>query len=481
LASGSTNNFIGQKGGSGLSNTQGNQVGISSIIDALLAPLGDYGGKTKTHALKVSSPALNAGNDSLSPDTDQRGEDRPNAAGGAVVDIGAFEAGDFTVLKVRTDADRLDSPSDPNDLSLREAIALASALEGKETIRFDESVWGESIDLTLGYLNVSSDMDIIGPGANLLTIDANDNSQVLHVGNATVGIEGITITGGFGGYMGVGGISTIGDLTLERVVVTDNWAVDGAGGISASGGSLTLIETAVDDNPSDYFGGVVAYNTELAVIRSSVSNNAGTAITGGIHHTGNQDLTIINSTISGNNGTEAGGVYVGGTGTNVIINSTITNNVANDEYRVGHYAGGLRVASEVALHNTIVAGNRLLDDTDADITVNSGATISSTSSSNLIGYFPAFPAGPTGYENIFGTSSVIDARLAPLGDYGGPTKTHALLDDSPAIDAGNDSILTIWDLEIDQRGRDREENFDSFGDDVVDIGAVELAFQEIYS
>ena len=28
--------------------------------------------------------------------------------------------------------------------------------------------------------------------------------------------------------------------------------------------------------------------------------------------------------------------------------------------------------------------------------------------------------------------------LAPLGDYGGPTQTHALLSGSPAIDAGDD-------------------------------------------
>jgi hypothetical protein len=202
----------------------------------------------------------------------------------------------------------------------------------------------------------------------------------------------------------------------------------------------------------------------------------GSAVTGGIHHTGNQDLRIINSTISGNVGHDGGGVFAGGTGTHEIINSTITNNVGNEAM-----GGGVTVAGNVTLHNTIVAGNRLSNNADLDFKILSGGTINSSSSSNLIGYFPAFPVGPTGYENIVGTSSVIDARLAPLGDYGGRTKTHALLDDSPAIDAGNDSIVAVWDLDYDQRGFDRDEDFSYASGDGVDIGALELAFDEVYS
>lgn len=56
-------------------------------LDALLAPLANNGGPTLTHALLPGSPALDAGDDSLTG-TDQRGFPRRS---GARVDIGAFE------------------------------------------------------------------------------------------------------------------------------------------------------------------------------------------------------------------------------------------------------------------------------------------------------------------------------------------------------------------------------------------------------
>ena len=58
----------------------------AAITDAGLEPLADNGGGTATHALKLASPALNAGATSLT--VDQRGEPRPS---GSAADIGAFE------------------------------------------------------------------------------------------------------------------------------------------------------------------------------------------------------------------------------------------------------------------------------------------------------------------------------------------------------------------------------------------------------
>src|SRR5262249_17352323 len=67
----------------------------------LLGPLADNGGFTKTMALLVGSPALNAGPPSGFPATDQRGTARPF---GAASDIGAFEA-DRNYFVVTTTAD----------------------------------------------------------------------------------------------------------------------------------------------------------------------------------------------------------------------------------------------------------------------------------------------------------------------------------------------------------------------------------------
>lgn len=63
-------------------------------VDPLLAPLQSYGGPTVTHALRAGSPAVDAGDFSGCPATDQRGVARPvdgNLNGQPACDIGAFE------------------------------------------------------------------------------------------------------------------------------------------------------------------------------------------------------------------------------------------------------------------------------------------------------------------------------------------------------------------------------------------------------
>jgi hypothetical protein len=64
--------------------TTGNVLGV----DPMLGPLQDNGGPTLTHALLTGSPAIDAGDESICPSTDQRGVARPQ---GAACDIGAFE------------------------------------------------------------------------------------------------------------------------------------------------------------------------------------------------------------------------------------------------------------------------------------------------------------------------------------------------------------------------------------------------------
>ncbi|MEM9538541.1 MAG: CHAT domain-containing protein [Cyanobacteria bacterium P01_E01_bin.42] len=65
--------------------TTGNITGV----DPQLLALADNGGSTQTHALSSSSPAINRGNNSSAPATDQRGFSRGN-----LLDIGAFEVQD---------------------------------------------------------------------------------------------------------------------------------------------------------------------------------------------------------------------------------------------------------------------------------------------------------------------------------------------------------------------------------------------------
>lgn len=91
------NNLVSTGGGGLVHGVNGDQVGTNvSPIDPLLLPLGDYGGHTLTMALAPQSPAVDAGNATQAPITDQRGFDRiadGNCLGEARPDIGAFEYG----------------------------------------------------------------------------------------------------------------------------------------------------------------------------------------------------------------------------------------------------------------------------------------------------------------------------------------------------------------------------------------------------
>ena len=81
--------LIGDGTGTGLTNTNGNQVGSASApIDPKLGPLADNGGPTRTHALLLGSPAIDAASTPDCPTTDQRGVLRPQ---GAACDIGSYE------------------------------------------------------------------------------------------------------------------------------------------------------------------------------------------------------------------------------------------------------------------------------------------------------------------------------------------------------------------------------------------------------
>jgi hypothetical protein len=178
-------------------------------------------------------------------------------------------------------------------------------------------------------------------------------------------------------------------------------------------------------------------------------------------------LFVTNSTISGNTAGgvpgAGGGIYdqTGG-GHIFIVNSTIANNTS-----VGA-GGGVRIEpnGEGTFSNTIVAGNNSNGTLEEDA---SGIVMSN--GTNLIGS----TSGSSGW--IASDLLNVNPLLAPLGNNGGSTFTHALLPGSPAVNAGNNSLaidpLTMLPLMQDQRGRSR---FVGGKNPTVDIGAYEASY-----
>ncbi|MEX2317166.1 MAG: choice-of-anchor Q domain-containing protein [Pirellulales bacterium] len=447
----SVNNVIGVIDGSTYLNDSSTQYGTaSSPLDARLTSLGNYGGTTPTHALLDDSPAVDLGSNTAASGltADQRGfariVDGPDAGTTATVDVGAFEWSD-PFFNVDTLSGGSDSNYAPGQLSLREALELAAAIPGADEIVFDASLFSSgpaTIELVNTGLTISSDVAIEGPGADLLTIKRTGgfaNAIVINSG-LDVSLSGMTITGAM------------------------NRSSANAGGISSSADSLTITGVVISENLSFNTGGLYQNGGVLTIKDSTIANNLGGFVTGGIYLI-DTDATIVNSTISGNrtNAGDGGGIHAH-SGTLQIINSTITKNNSGS----GDGGGIYNDDASVTIHNTIIAGNISTGGAVDDVF----GAFDSDSSYNLIGAIDN-STGLSDSTTQSGTiSSPLDARLAVLGDYGGPTPTHALLLESPAIDAGDDDIAENADLTSDQRGFDRFVG-------TVDIGAVEASVIQV--
>jgi len=197
------------------------------------------------------------------------------------------------------------------------------------------------------------------------------------------------------------------------------------------------------------------------------NNNAGSGGSGG---SGGNGLTVGSSGGNGGSGANAGNGGSGGAiygpltrGTNFVLQNVL---VAGNSYGYAGspgYAGG--------------NGGGVL----SGPTPTNGLSAQDGTGPDLSGYFTSrghnlidLADGSTGFTNnvhndIVGSGSAVDAMVDSLADNGGLVQTCALQPGSPAVDAGDDSLLASpWYLSTDGRGYPRKSGAH------VDIGAYEL-------
>jgi hypothetical protein len=176
---------------------------------------------------------------------------------------------------------------------------------------------------------------------------------------------------------------------------------------------------------------------------------------------GNQAVGGLGETLYGSlgaNGMGFGGGICNVDGSVAILNGTFAYNRA-DQGGGGICNVGDGESSSVIIRNTILA-DTLSSASDYFSTNVIDATNLDLGNKNLIQV-------NNGFRGVL--VSTEDPRLTPLQDNGGPTWTHALLNDSPAIEAGDNAALPA----TDQRGYPRLVDSDGNGLTNVDLGAVE--------
>src|SRR5262249_543926 len=148
----------------------------------------------------------------------------------------------------------VNSTSDPTEsgkTTLRDALAAAS--DG-DTINFSVTT-PAAITLTSGQLVVSSSVTVSGPGANLLTVDANHASRVLSVNSGlSVTISGLTITKGLLSQNGGGIFNSRSTLIVSNCTIIGSFGTRG-GGIFNDRGNLTVNNCTISGNSTQFGGG----------------------------------------------------------------------------------------------------------------------------------------------------------------------------------------------------------------------------------
>ncbi|MGQ0620951.1 MAG: choice-of-anchor Q domain-containing protein [Panacagrimonas sp.] len=286
--------------------------------------------------------------------------------------------------------------------------------------------------------------------------------------------------GYYGGYGGGGIYGYRSQLSLSSSTVSGNTGSGSGGGIRGESSVLIVSNTTISDNSSGEAGGGIASAGELRMSNSTVSGNRSGQEGGGIRLStsdgadGPRTSTIGNSTLSGNSAPIGGGLFNLG-GSTLISHSTITDNTAPIRRGAG-LASAERPYSDLdsvtTLAATIVAGNQ---GTDVDL-LRGG---SEDPGHGGVGRFVSLGDNLIGDGNATGSfmasgdqTRVPNPRLAALTHNGGPTRTHALNRNSPAIDAAGGHCQPQTPL--DQRGFTRPSDGDSSGTARCDIGAFEL-------
>jgi fibronectin-binding autotransporter adhesin len=214
------------------------------------------------------------------------------------------------------------SPDDHGPGTLRDAVEQADGANQQVEILFALQE-GSTIALTSGQLELSNakePVDILGPGADRLTIDGTKSSRIFQIDSGvTASITGLTLANGAAGgdYEDGGDLSNDGTLTLTGIVVRGGTAY--AGGDIANFGSSDLVDCTITGGTANRGAGLFNGGPGTATLKDCrVTGNTGVpgpglayaSLGGGMFNFGS--LSMTGGSITDNSSYRDGALYSGG-------------------------------------------------------------------------------------------------------------------------------------------------------------------------
>ena len=330
-------------------------------------------------------------------------------------------------------------------------------------------------------------------GGAILSFDTNKNFPSVEIENSVIQFN----------ESGYGAINTVGQLVIRDSVIRGNKALNLGGGLSVGGGTEITDSQIVDNESATTGGGLFITKSGSVLMKGGlIQGNKAGSLGGGIYNGGsiiledvsvNQNLAVgssgggmenlgvalvVSTTFAHNSSLRFGGAIGNNYGNLSLQNVTLSNNDA----RVGtsdlgggailNYRGKVYIDDSTLVDNVGNARQAIYFDSaeGGSLTIHNTIMVS-RDGSNCGGQ----PADNISYSLIddnsclykSGTGNINKPPLIEdLADNGGPTLTHMIAANSPAIDAAECS------LNFDQRGIGRPQGAG------CDIGAVERRANE---
>ncbi|MFK7956636.1 MAG: choice-of-anchor Q domain-containing protein [Lysobacterales bacterium] len=292
-----------------------------------------------------------------------------------------------------------------------------------DVIEFSPTLFGDTITLSGIQIDLSSSMTIDASAASRrgLTISGDNSSRLFAISNGgdstpiNVTLRGLTLTQGFVSGENGGAITNDGEIVqIDDCILTGNQANDlaspGSGGAIENFGQMTLTNSTVSGNTaSNEGGGIINLGASLTLNSTTVTNNFANN-GGGIRSqagpgASQPDLLIRGGTISNNEAASFGG-GISAYNIATLLNTNVSNNRAS-------YGGAVSMFSpntELVITNTELTENFAAGDGGAVANSMSGIITITNSEfrNNRAGFIAGaiYSRGPTTISDTLVTENV---------------------------------------------------------------------------